>query len=207
MAYLVTSGDDDVIHAMTHGIMSRDDLSFLRERIDNAVRTASGVAARYLDAARESIVKFDFGKLRDNVDSMRERFGRRWDEDRVKPITVLVDFQHAKPTMRRIIMAEPRTRQMYYDNRLDGYDGLYEDDDVGVIGRRHEVYREVMNGSYVENEAGEDQFVTYFGVEDEHGEQPLTGANRQAARRTWAEQKELIDRGGQDFTSALRKTF
>jgi len=207
MAYLVTTGDDDAIHALTHGLMSREDLSYLRERVDSAVRTATGAAARYLEAARESIVQFDFGRLRDNVDNLRERFGRRWDQDRVRPLIELADLQHAKPTMRRLVMAHIRTRTLWQQGRLDGYEGLYEDDDVGVVGRRHEAYREVMHGSFVENDEGEDRFITYMGVEDENGEVELTGIGRKMVRQTWDFQDECIERGGQDFSSPLRKTF
>lgn len=207
MAYLVSTDDDDVIHATTHGIMSRGDLSFLRERIDSAVRSASGVAARYLNAARDSLARFDFSRLRDNVESMRDRFGRRWDEDRILPLTDLPSLQHAKPTMRQYVMAEPRTRQLYYQNRLDGYGDLYEDDDVGAIGRAHSTYREVMNGSYVDEVEDEDRFVTYLDALDEYGETTLSKTKRDAIRRTWEVQRELLDKGKQDFTSTLRKTL
>lgn len=207
MAYLVSTQDDDVIHATTHGIMSRGDLEYLRERVDMAVRSASGVAARYLNAARDSLARFDFSRLRDSVESMRDRFGRRWDEDRVTPLLDISSQQQAKPTMRGYIMAEPRTRRLYYQGRLDGYSGLYEDDDVGAVGRRHYRYREVMNGSYVEEVEDEDRFVTYPEVMSEHGDAELTKTGKDAVRRTWAEQVEYLERGKQDPTSPLRKTL
>lgn len=207
MAYLVTNVDDDLIHATTHGIMSRDDLEFLRERVDQAQRSASGFVRKYLDVAKDSLARFDFGRLKDRVESMRDRFGRRWDEDRVLSIVDLSGAQNAKPTMRRYIMAMPRVRQLWYQDRLDGYSGLYEDDCPGAIGRDHDTYREVMNGSYVEGEEGEDTFVTYLGVVDDHGDSNLTHLQREAVRRTWNEISAMLDRGGQDPTSPLRKTL
>lgn len=207
MAFMVDTDDGDVIHATTHGLMSRSDLGFLRDRMDTAVRTASGTARRYLEAARDKLASFDLGRMRDVVEGMRDRFGKRWDHDRVAPLLSLVDIQNAKPTMRRYMMAEPRVRQLWYQGRCDGYGELYQDDEPGAIGRTHSVYREVMNGSYVENEEGEDQFVTYLGVVDEHGDSELTMIGRQMVRRSWAELREILDRGGQDPTSPLRKNL
>lgn len=207
MAYIVRDGDDDVIHATTHGIMSRGDLSFLKDRVDDAMRTAGGVASKYLSKARDSLAKFDFGLLRDSVEGMRERFGKRWDEDRIQYLTDLSSFQHAKPTNRRIIMAHPRTRLLYQQGRLDGYDGLYEDEEPGAIGRTHTPYREIMHGAFIDNDEGEDHFVNMMGQEDENGETTVSAQNRHASRHNWASQDDMLDHGKQDFTSPERKTL
>lgn len=205
MAYLLSQADNDVIHATTHGLISREDLGFLRDRMSSTVRTMGSFASKYLSEARDKLEKFDLGRLMDRVEIMRDRFGRRWDEDRILEIVDLSGFQNAKPTMRKYIMAEPRTRRLYHQGRLDGFGNMYVDDAPDCVGREHTAYREVMQGAFVGDEE-EDRFITYLGLETEEG-QPLSHTERVAIRRTWVEQRELLNRGKQDPTSPLRKTL
>lgn len=205
MAYLLAEADDDVIHATTHGMINREDLGFLRERMSSTLRSVGSFASKYLTEASERLANFDLGNLRRRVEVMRDRFGRRWDEDRIIQPVNLADFQQAKPTMRKYIMAEPRTRRLYHQGRLDGFANMYIDEEPGCVGRDHSVYREVMNGASVGDET-EDRFVTYLAVDDSEG-QPLEHEERLVIRRTWAEQCAILDRGKQDPTSPLRKTL
>lgn len=208
MAYIV-SADDDVIHAATHGIMDRDDLSFLRDRMDSAMSSAGGYASSFLKAASEKLANFDLGRLRDRVSGLRDRFGKRWDDDRIVLLATRRDIQNAHPKMRRYVMAEPRTRLLWQQGRLEGYGELYQDDEVGSIGREHTAYREVMNGAYVsEDIPDEDHYVTYLLVQDEHGDEPLTFNEKEMTRHgTWAAQRGFLDEGKQDPLSPIGNTM
>jgi hypothetical protein len=206
MAYLMDTDDDDVIHATTHGIMSRDDLSFLRERMDSAMRSAGSYASDFLRSASEKLASFDLGRLRDKVEGMRDRFHKRWEEDRIGPIMNLSAAQNAKSVNRKYTMADTRIRRLYQLGRLDGYGRLYEDEEPGALGRDHTPYREVMNGAH-EVVDGEDRFTTFMGVCDEHGDAPLSVIEKHTVRDSWKVLYDLLDQGKQDPTSPLRKTL
>lgn len=208
MAYILSDGDADVIHATTHGMMSRNDLDFFRDRIERTVRSAGSFASRYLQRAKDALDNFDFTSIRDRVEGMRDRFGKRWDEDRILPLVDLGDFQNAKSRNREIVMAFPRYRKLWYDGRADGYDGLYVDEERNSIGREHETYREIYNGSYAESAEGEDTFVTYLGVADERtGVERFSQTEKDHARDTHITLDELLNRGKQDPGSPTRKTL
>lgn len=207
MAYIV-SADDDVIHASTHGIMDRDDLSFLRDRMDTAMKSAGGYASSFLKAASDKLANFDLGRLRDRVEGLRERFGKRWDDDRIQLLSSISEIQNAKSKMRRYTMAEPRTRLLWQQGRLDCYGDLYEDEEPGSIGREHTAYREVMNGAYVSDVEDEDRYVTYLGIADEHGDQPLSFDEKTSIRHgTWAAQRGFLDEGKQSPISPVKSTM
>ncbi|MNY37940.1 hypothetical protein D3C86_1725310 [compost metagenome] len=106
-------------------------------------------------------------------------------------------------------MAEPRTRLLWQQGRLEGYGELYEDDEVGMIGRDHTAYREIMNGAYVSDHIpDEDHFVTYLLVQDEHGDEPVTFNEKEMTRHgTWAAQRGFIDEGKQDPLSPIGNTL
>lgn len=206
MAYLMDTDDEDVIHATTHGIMSREDLSFLRERMDRAMRTAGSFASDFLRSASEKLATFDLGRLRDKVEGMRDRHRMRFDDDVILPIFDISGAQNAKSVNRKYIMADTRVRRLWQLGRLDGYGDLYEDTEPGAIGRDHTPYREVMNGAH-EEVNGEDRFTTFLDVRDEHGDDPLSLVERHTVRNSWKTLYDLLDRGGQDPTSRLRKTL
>lgn len=208
MAIVFCLDDDaDLIRTSTHGMMSGDDLRFFRDRMDTAMRAAGGAASEYLRSAYDNLTSFNLDRLRDRVEAVRDKFTKRWDEDRVSRLGSLLDFQNAKPMNRRYIMAIPRLRKLYQEGRADGYDSAYEDEEPGAIGRNHTPYREMMNGSYVEEVADEDNFVQYLGVEDEDGNQVLSGARRQDLRANMVTMAEILDRGKQDPSSRRRKTL
>lgn len=207
MAYIVSDGDADVIHSSTHGMMSRRDLEFFRDRVDQTMRNAGTYASRYLQRAKDVLDNFDFSGIRDRVEGMRNRFGKRWDEDRILPLVDLSDFQDAKPRNRAIVMAHPRYRKLWYEGRADGYDGLYLDDERDSIGREHDMYREIYNGSHVEGEEGEDTFVTYMGVVNEYGEAEFNKDQKDIAQDTHRTLDEILNRGRQDPCSPTRKTL
>jgi hypothetical protein len=207
MAYIV-SADDDVIHAATHGIMDREDLSFLRDRMDSAMRSAGNYASSFLKEASTRLANFDLGKLRDRVSGLRDRFGKRWDDDRIVLLSTLTEIQNAKSRMRRYTMAEPRTRRLFQQGRLEGYGKLYEDEEPSAIGRDHTPYREVMNGAYDGSVEDEDRYTTYLEVADEYGDQPLSFDERTSVRHgTWAAQRGFLDEGKQDPVSPIKNTL
>lgn len=208
MAYIV-SADDDVIHAATHGIMDRDDLSFLRDRMDSAMQSAGSYASSFLKAASEKLANFDLGRLRDRVSGLRDKFGKRWDEDRIVLLDTRIALRNAKQKMRPYVMAEPRTRLLWQQGRLEGYGDLYDDDEHGMIGRDHTAYREVMNGAYVSQDIpDEDHYVTYLLVQDEHGDEPMSFTEKETTRHgTWAAQRGFLDEGTADPLSPIGNTM
>lgn len=207
MAFLISSDDDDLIHATTHGIMNRDDLAFLRDRMDTAMKMAGSTANNYLRQASERLSNFNLSGLRSRVDAMRERFGKRWDEDRVVSLKAMAEFQNARPTNRRYLMADVRTRTLFQQGRIEGYAELYEDEEPGAIGMTHTPWREVNNGAYQEEVLDEDQFRHCLGVMDEEGEQPLEHFQRMITRFNQKTIGELLDMGRQDPTSIRRNVL
>lgn len=199
--------DEDLLRASTHGMLDSDDVRFFRDRLDTAMRLAGSSANDYLRSAYDSLKNFDLGRLRDRVDGLRDRFNKRWDEDRLFRLKTIRDAQNSKPVQRRYLMSIPRLRALYQAGRSDGFGDLYHDEEPGAIGRNHTPYREVWNGSYVENDEGEDRFVQYLGVEDEDGEQPLNHRSRVDGRANEEFINELLDQGGQDPASVKCKTL
>lgn len=205
MAFILTDGDPDVVHAQTHGLMSRKNLEFFKDRMARA--TSHGFVSKYMQRAKDALDAFDFTSIRDRSENVRRRFERAQEDDFIGGIVDLSDFQNAKPRNRAIIMANPRYRRLWYSGMADGFDGLYLDDEHNSVGRDHDLYREIYNGSYVETDDGDGGFVTYLGVVNQYGDAEMSYVDKLESRAIHLTLEEILNRGKQDPGSPTCKTL
>lgn len=85
-----------------------------------------------------------------------------WRNDELMELKSIGEIQQAKPIMQRYIMAEPELRQMYIEQRVDGYSDTYVDLEPGRVGRDHYDYRRVVNAVFVPNEEDNLVSTTYY---------------------------------------------
>ncbi len=202
MAYIVTGSDDD-LHASMHGLVTRDDMSFVKRLSDRiSLKGPREAGSRYLEASRRIFENFDFNGMRNRVRNMRDRFMNKFDEDGITPILTIQDLQNAKPRMRRYMMALPRLRTLHSKGRIEGYGELYEDEDPQALDVQHAAYREANNGAYVP-EDGEDRWITHLGVDDENGFEELTHYEKVLVRQGWEAVNSYLDENDEDPTSSL----
>lgn len=201
MAYIVDEYDDDVMHASTHGMVSREDMSFLKGMSERLLgRGPREFTNRYLGYARDTLERFDFDLVRRKVSAIRDRYKRRFNVDDITLLSTIQDVQSARPQMRKYIMASPRIRDLYQKGRIEGYGDLYEDLDPTVKTAQYEPYREVNNGSYVGDDE-HDAWITHLEVADEYGDENLSHMEKVIIRRGWKAISDWIDENGEDPTS------
>lgn len=205
MAYLIGDHvDERTLHATTHGTMSRSNMEYYRERLSNVVGRATGFASKYLTSALEVVENFDLDSVRDSIDSIKDRYGKRWDTDRIRDVINLPDLQQSKTVMRRWLMANTRVRKLYYSDKIFGYGGKFDETEGELFGEDLHDYRNVMQGAEVGDES-EDCFVTYLDIlEDRTNDELLTQSQRDTIRLGWELMDMHLDAGGQDPTSPYK---
>lgn len=72
-----------------------------------------------------------------------------WDRDDIRALCGIGEQQDAKPVMQRWLMAEPTYRELYHQQRVDGYSDEYVDMEPGAVGNDHYDYRRVTDGLLV----------------------------------------------------------
>lgn len=106
-------------------------------------------------------------------------------------VTELKDFndiRSAQPIMQRFIMAQPDIRQLYHDQRIDGYSDTYIDAFPNILGKDHLDFQMVMSGMIEEfvDDAGEDSWkTTMYAFDVQEGDIELTFENKVDIRHTW----------------------
>lgn len=101
----------------------------------------------FLNRSYEMFDKYYGAETLQRMRTLSNVIGGNWQDDqRVRWINNVDDLQVAPHVMQRWLMAEPTTRQMYHQRRIDGYSDSYVDPEPGKIGEDHYDYRRVMNG-------------------------------------------------------------
>ena len=108
-------------------------------------------------------------------------------------------MQQARPLMQRMIMADPVIRELYHDDKINGYSGSYVDNASGVSGAEHYDYRRATDGMWLENEDGVMQARVFY--EDTGDDEPFDALQQMDIMRTWDHVRAAIKRGKEDPTS------
>lgn len=206
MAFLISEDmDDRVIHASIHGIVDRAGLNYYRDRLRDVGRTATGLSKKFIDRASEYLEDFDLDGIRDGLHALRDRWGKRWDKDRIYEFDEIGDIQQAKSIMRRWMMANPRIRKLWREDKIYGYGGEFTNSwDTSEYTDLTD-YRKVMQGAYVGTDE-EDLFITFMDVLAEVDEdvETLSFIERETIRAAWALAEEHLNNGLQDPTSPFK---
>lgn len=122
----------------------------------------------------------------------------------IVPLESIDELRGAQPAMQRYLMANPETRQMYFDQRIDGYSDSYVNIHGKAIGDDHYDYRRVQQGMVTFNddkpEEPEWSSVTY--CEDLlHGDRELVMEEQLDIQRAWTWQDLYHKMQHQDSTN------
>lgn len=137
------------------------------------VQNHLNLSQQYVNPQNESFLNRSFAMFdqyygADTLQRMRTLsnvIGGTWQDDqRIGWVKTVDDLQIAPLAMQRWLMAEPITRQMYHDRRIDGYSEDYVDPEPGLVGEAQYDYRRVMNG--IVQEADDGSLYTVEWVED-----------------------------------------
>lgn len=124
----------------------------------------------------------------------------------IRQFTLMEEIQSAQSEMQRWIMSNPYVREIYHDQRCDGYSDSYVDLDPGKIGDNHYDYRRVMNGIVQETDDGDIRWVEYS--EDLRDGDSELHINQQAAiLQTWDVVEMFFKAGHQDPTDPYGGTL
>lgn len=128
--------------------------------------------------------------------------GALFDADIIKQLHTLSEFQVAKPTMIRNIMANPLVREKFIDGRCEGYGkDLYFDNQPGVVGENHYDYRRIMDGVVRHDEETGETFVRHYTEELREGDEPLSAGQKFDILKSWTNVEYLMSLAAKDPTS------
>lgn len=128
MAASVYYGDNSSSAALMYEPISRDLNDWILETNHRVLSSLSSRARSFFDRSARYRERIGF----DRAVSMREQvsrgFNKLYVDNNFRYLGELLDFQLAKPRMRRYLLAEPELRRLYRDKRLSGWENEVSDD-------------------------------------------------------------------------------
>lgn len=127
-------------------------------------------------------------------------------DDNIREIFELADFQNANSKMQRFIMSEETLRRMYHAGRCSGFAGQYVDPFPGQVGQDDYNWRRVMDGVMVEipesPEFPEGSWkIQVFSEELLAGDRKLGILEQENILSTWERQRYLLKNFLDDISS------
>lgn len=198
--YTPASSDFDVL---AYGSPHPGTLTYIRQKFDTLSSALSDRGAAFMADARQVWDQFMGSAAIRKARAVKEKLlGGMYLRNEILTYDSIGQFQSAPPVMQNIIMSEPLIRQMYYDQRIDGYSGSYVDPNPGCIGWDDPTYRMVMNGMLVDHP--EHDFHCRIVLDDlPEGVAPLDIDQKSNATGTWEAARAFIEAGKEDITNLL----
>jgi len=204
MAIQVGYGDDMAFRALVYGAERHPGtINYLENSVSsvaNLSNTLTEAGQQFFANSREMLNSFTGSQAMQLARAALNKMNNLFSRTDIHFISELDKLQNAQPIMQRFIMAQPDVREIYHQQRCDGYSDTYVDMEPGGVGENHYDYRRVMNGIFVADEEGNDKVSIYLDTLHE-GDRELSHDEQTSILKTWEVVANLIKYGGEDPTS------
>jgi len=204
----VVSGGVAEFNALAYQERHPSTLGFLQSQFQNAGRALTEAGARFMGGAKDLFDKFNGDEALRRARALARTVKNAFQRNEIRSIFDLAGAQSANQVMQRWVMANPIVREMYHDQRLDGYSDSYVDMHPGTRGDDHYDYRMVVQGMVREvpkvDDEEEDGWVASFYFEDPaEGERALDVSEQADILSTWDYVEAILKIGVDDPTNPL----
>lgn len=195
----VIEGGVDTFSALAYGMPDPMTMQWCNERVNYHRQSLMPEIRNYFDTNVNSVFSdIDVGAITRTAKAVIGRLQSAFVHDIPQVLTTLEEIQHAPPIMVRYIMAHPEIRSRYREDRLAGYDEQYVDEYAHETDEEYTLYREVINGVFIEQPDGDHIATEWLG---EFEDSTLDFTDQVAIMETWENTIAHILAGESDPTS------
>lgn len=132
--------------AIAFGVPIQANLNFLEERLNNYSATMQNAGEAFLKRGMEVFNRYGGADAIRLAKAAVRSVQHAFDKDMVRELKTIGSVQQAGQQMQRWIMANPTVREMFHQQRCDGYSNQYVDIAPNSIGKDHYDWRLVNTG-------------------------------------------------------------
>lgn len=170
--------------------------NYIFQQLSSYVPTLTDVGRKFMETSKSIYDKFNDSNVIKMAKATLRAAKGIMQPNLIRHLHTLEDIQSAQPVMQRYIMAQPDLRQVYLEQRCDGYSDTYVDLHPGHVGEEHYDYRRVMDHVVVEtvDKDGNDIWCVKSYAEDLiEGDRELTHDEKVDVLLTWDSVKAYLD--------------
>lgn len=193
-------GDTNTADYLVYGMPSANTLNYIQQEVQSLNHTFGEFGSNVYNRAMESFTLFNSDESMRLARAATRAVVNLWEEDTIRPLNSIGEFQWAGYQMQRWVMAAPDIRHLYHSGEVEGYSDTYVDFEPNKVGEDHYDYRRVMNGIVEVEENGDWHYTTY--CEDlEDGDRELDLDEQADILMCWNNLRNLIEDKKDDPTS------
>lgn len=206
--------DPDSMATALFGQPSSAALDYLRQGVDRYIQQARAIPnlpSYIAESVMSSYNSFRSLNMGHHVQALRSKIHNYWEADVIRPVTNVHDMQQLRPNMARWVMAHPGMRELYHEERIEGYGKHYVDPAPGVSGEAFYDTRRAVEGVIRPLYSPEGEFK---GQGTRHYVETLIGSDRvlshlekSAINITWGAIDENLEEGIYDPSSEWNGTI
>lgn len=207
----IVQGNDSTFNALALGELHPNTQQFLSAQLEAPTHNLTEQGQAFFQSTRSLFERLGESRAAQWVKAAQRAIGSIWQDDGVRLLSDIGEFQWATAEMRRWIMAEPTVRKLYHQQKVEGYSGQYKDPAPTDVGQLHYDYRRATNGFVFVSET-EDETVpewtstTYYDDLDPN-EAELTLMEQSDIVGTWDNLLSHLDRHKDDPTSRFNASL
>lgn len=202
----IISGGTDAWDALAYGEQNPINLNYFKNQLQNIGNTLTDFGKQFYADAAQIYDSFNGSQAMQIIRNVTKAAKTLFQPNVVKSIFEMDDMQTASVMMQRWIMANPVVRQMYQEQKCDGYSDTYTDMHPGDIGEKHYDYRRVMDGIIQEPEEGE-WFAKFYADDLIEGDKELVHEDKVNILTTWEIIEGFMKAGEKDPTSPYNSSL
>lgn len=198
VAQMLHDAPADMINYLIYPDQNPNNQSYILNQLNNYQNLIQDTEQQYMEKARQL-----YDSIQNSHTARMARAAMRSIKGALRPnviceLTDLNDVRSAQPIMQQYIMAQPAIRQLYHEQRCDGYSDSYNDYSPGVIGFGHNDYMAVMDG-IMEDTADDGWKISTYAYDLMPNDRVLTFDQKVDILHTW-QIIELAISAGEDCT-------
>lgn len=180
-------GASDAWAAAVYGEAHPDTVAFLQNQFSSlggAMRSALTEAGqRFFNAGMDAFNHYNGAEAVRFARKVISKLDGAFESEYIIPCTSLEMMRSASLVNQRWIMAHREIRQLYLDQRCDGYSETYFSPDPKGVGEKHYDYRRAMDG-LLQTVGDDDVFINYLD-ELREGDRKRTIGEQAAIQYSW----------------------
>lgn len=200
----IVYGDTMAFDALAYGEKHPGTLQYLHSQVaqlPQISQTLTDAGRAFMSNAQEIFDQYNSAEALRLARAAINKASSLFQSNTIRPMFVIAELQNAPLIMQRFIMAEPLTRQLFHEQRIDGFSGTYVDLQPGAVGEDHYDYRRVMDGVLVDDDENDWKVTTYLDDLAE-GDRDLTFDEKIDILSTWDWVRAYLKHGEDDPTSS-----
>lgn len=196
----IVDGGDVAWGAIAFGEQNPINMDYFKNQFSSLATGLNDYAKGFYSEVSNIVEKFTNSDAVRTVRNALKSAASLFNNDIIKPLYEMEDFQTATVRMQRWIMANPVVRQSFIEQKCDGYSDSYIDLYPGKIKDDHYDYRRVMDGVAQFDENDHECFKMYY--EDlVEGDRELSFDEKKDILQTWEIVEMFMKKAAQDPTS------